>query len=465
MIKKTIDGIFYGKFKALFIVSGCLITAAFCSLTFAESIVLDIDKAVVRAHNADPRIAEKERLVDVARGLLEEAQGAESWIFDVNAFLGLAPDVKGGIFENEDGEIEIKADALKFDGVSPWYNLQFSVVLPFYTFGKMESYSEAALNNIKVKQGDVSIERAKTYIDVVRAYYGFLAARDSVYLMEDANKKIDSAIELVQGWLDEGDGNVKQSDLYALQTGAGVLNRFLEQARGLQNVALAGLRFLADIPDELTLEIADKRIEPLDLPEESLQELQQRALQSRPELRQVEAGLSARRAFLTAKRAGLYPNLYTGVVGSFAYSPDRPRLDDIAIIDPFNHAGLTPVVGVKWNWWMGRQTASVTQAEGELSALIEKKSFAQRGIPFQVTEQFHQVHAHHAMVQHLYGAARAGRRWMISSFADFEAGVEESSKVVTAFQGYILAYGEYLRVVNDYNLHVARLRVATGEIQ
>jgi len=461
MIKKMQQG----TYKTLLQMGGWLLPAVFCSPGFAESIVLDFEQAVTRAHQVDPRIAEKERLVDVARGLLEEAQGAESWIFDVNTFLGLAPDVKGGIFENEDGEVQIEADALKFDGVSPWYNLQFSIVLPFYTFGKSESYADAALNNIKVKQGDVSVERANTYMDVTRAYYGYLAARDSVYLIEDANKKIEAARELVQSWLDEGEGSVKQSDLFALQTGAGVLNRFLAEARGLQKIALAGLRFLTNIEDDKTLEIADKRIEPLPLPEETLVALQQRALASRPELKQVEAGLSARRALLAAKHADKYPNLYTGVVGSFAYSPQRPRLDDIAVVDPFNHGGLTPIVGVKWDWWTGRQKASTTQAEGELNALIEKKSFAQRGIPFQVEEQFYQVHAHHEMVQQLYEAARAGRRWMISSFADFEAGVEESSKVVTAFQGYILAYGEYLKVVNDYNLHVARLRVVTGEIQ
>ena len=45
------------------------------------------------------------------------------------------------------------------------------------------------------------------------------------------------------------------------------------------------------------------------------------------------------------------------------------------------------------------------------------------------------VHAHHEMVEQLYAASRSGRRWMISSYADFEAGVEEAGKVITAFLG------------------------------
>jgi hypothetical protein len=69
------------------------------------------------------------------------------------------------------------------------------------------------------------------------------------------------------------------------------------------------------------------------------------------------------------------------------------------------------------------------------------------------------------MVEEMYNAARASRRWFLSSLADFEAGVEESDKVLGAFQGYILAYTDYVKVVNNYNLHVARLRVVTGEIK
>jgi len=435
------------------------------SAASAETIVMNLDKAVERAFSTDPRISEKEKLVEAARGLVEEAEGAESWIFDVNTFLGLSPDIKGGIFEDEEGNINIDADAFDFDGVSPWYSLTFEIVYPFSTLGKAESYTEAALNNIKIQTGEVELQRTRTYIDVSRAYYGYLASRDAVAMMDDANKRVMSAIEMVEAWIEEGEGNVKQSDLFALQTGLGLINRFNAEAQALQKVAYAGLRLLTGVGRGTNIELADKRLEPTPLPEKTLEEFQQMAMKQRPEMTQVEAGLKARRALLSAKNAEKYPNFYTGVVGSISYSPNRPRLDNISIFDPFNHAGATPVVGMKWDWWSGRQSGQETQAQGEYSAMIEKKSFAQIGIPFEVEEQYHQVHAHHKMVQEMYNSARAGRRWMVASLADFEAGLEDADRVMAAFQAYVLAYSDYLRVVNDYNLHVARLRVVTGEIK
>ena len=167
----------------------------------------------------------------------------------------------------------------------------------------------------------------------------------------------------------------------------------------------------------------------------------------------------------TPKKSEANPNFYTGVVGVISYSPLREDVSGVSAYDPFNSAGATPVLGLQWDWSSGRQPAQVAQAQAELEATLEVKSFAQQGIPFQVAEQYHTVHSYHEMVQKLYDGSRSGRRWMISSYADFEAGVEEANNVINAFLGYVRTYSDYLKTVNDYNLHVARLKVITGEIQ
>jgi len=82
------------------LLSATAITLAVQGDANAETITLDINQAIERAHNTDPRISEKEKLVQVARGLLQEANGAESWLIDANAFVGLSPSVKGGVFED-----------------------------------------------------------------------------------------------------------------------------------------------------------------------------------------------------------------------------------------------------------------------------------------------------------------------------------------------------------------------------
>jgi len=179
----------------------------------------------------------------------------------------------------------------------------------------------------------------------------------------------------------------------------------------------------------------------------------------------LKSGLEARRNLLAAKKAEKLPNIYAGLAGMAAYSPGRERLDNPYIYDPFNDYGATPLIGIQWHWASGVQTAQVAQAQAELDALVEKSSFARNGIPFEVAEQYHYVQSYADAVRKLKHASRSARRWMISSYADFEAGIETAEDALTAFQGYVLTYSDYLKTVNDHNMHIVRLRNVTGDIQ
>lgn len=435
----------------------------------AEPLALDMNQALERALAVDPRITEKERYVDYARAQLREARGAGGWAVDLNTFLGLAPTVKGGIFESTDPAtgrrvIDVSADAFDINGLSPWYYLDFKVIKPLHTFGKIEHYSKAAAGNIQVQRGEVERVRGDILLDVGRAYYGYLAAQDTQNLLADTLKKAKSARDLIQGWLDRGEGEVKQSDLFAVQTAIALIQRYQAEAEGYRRIALDGLRTLVGAPPGSPISVNEPRLRPLPLPEGSLAELKARAMTNRPEVRQLAAGLEARREFVMARRSESLPNVYAGVGGVVSYASRRQVFQQLGIYDPFYSAGMTPMIGLKWDWAGGRQSAQVAQAKAQLEATLALQDQARVGIPYQVAEQYHTVHAHYDMVQRLYEGSRAGRRWLISAYADFEAGVEGADKLVTAFQGYIAAYSDYLKVVNDYNLHVLRLRVVTGDI-
>lgn len=442
-----------------------LIIALSCSAVYAEeraaALTISLDDAIERALAADPRIEEREHLVGVARAMLQQAEGSDDLIFDVNAFVGLTTQVEGGFFE-ADGTTP-RSDRYEYDGLTSWTSVRFSVIKPLYTFGKIEHFADAAKGNIAVKQEDVRIQRANTIIDVTRAYNGYLAARDTRYLFEDVEGRLKKALNLVERWLEDDKGDVRQADLYALQSGLALVKRYHAKAEAVESIALAGLKMLIDIDSGIEIELSDSRIRPVDLPFEELEELQQMALERRPEMAQLEAGLQARRSLVSAHRAAKKPNLYAGIAGMAAYSPGRDKLDNPHVYDPFNDYGATPMIGVQWKWASGVQAAHVAKAQAELSAMVEKSSFAQQGIPFQVAEQYYNVQGHHRAVTELRQGSRAARRWMVSRYVDFEAGLEEAEAVLTAFQGYVLVYSDYLMAVNDYNMHVARLRYVTGD--
>lgn len=428
---------------------------------------INLQQAIELALQSDPRIDEKKAFVRKAQALLREAEGKGGLRFGVDAFLAVTTGLEGGFYKEGantcSGNCTPRDDTYDFDdGLSLWSSLTFSIIKPLTTFGQLENYQEAALHNITIKEQDIILQQEQTKLDVVRAYYGFLAARDGRYLMEDTRKRLEGALELVEDWLAEDAGKAKQSDKFALQAGLGLVQRYLAEAQGLEAIALEGLKLLTGYERSVDLKPEDRRLRAVDLPQGSSEEWIETALQQRVEFKQVEAGLNARRALVEAKRASQKPIVFAGIAGSLAYSPDRERLDNPHIYDPFNHAAASPVLGMRWQWEADALPAQVQQEQAELDALLHKASFARKGIPFQVFEQYQKVHSSFAAMRAMRDSAQSARRWMIASYTDFEAGLEEAEKILTAMQAYVLAYAEYLKIVNDYNNHVSKLKSMSG---
>jgi len=427
---------------------------------------LSLDQAIQLALANDPRIEEKKAFVRKAQGLLDEAEGSAGFRYGVDSFLAIATGVDGGFFEGGaescTGTCTPRSDTYDFnDGLSLWGGLTFSIVKPLATFGRLENYQKAAQQNILVKQQDVELQRDSIRLTVVKAYYGYLAARDGRFLLEDTRKRLKGALELVNRWLDEDKGNVSLSDRYALESGMGLVESFLAEAGGIEAIAMEGLKLLTGLQTE-HIEPKDNRLRPLAIPDRSVEEWVALARENRPEFRQVEAGLSARRALVEATRADKKPVVFAGVAGSLAYAPGRDRLDNPHVFDLYNHSALSPVVGMRWEWEPGAQPARVAQAQADLDALIHTASFARQGIPFQVREQYHLVQSKYKSIQAMKSSSQAARRWMIAAYTDFEAGLEEADKILTAMQVYVVAYAEYLKNVNDYNNIVFKLKSVSG---
>src|SRR5574340_167520 len=428
----------------------------------AETVNLQL--AVEMSLAADPRIKEREQVVEAARSLLREVQGNAGWRISANAFIGLAPEVEGGFYEGGAfSGTTPRTDGDEINGISEWTHLDFALIKPVYTFGKVERYGEAAQGNIDLKLGELKQTRGDTIYDTKRAYYGHLTAHEIRIFLEDIQDKLNRSIASVERNLNEETGESKQSDLYALQAAKGLLGKYTHQARALEKISLDGLKVLTGVGLKGDLAVADERIEPEAFPQIDLAELQTRALQYRPEMQQLEAGLRARRALVAAKKADRMPDVYAGVAGQANYASQRERLDNPYLYDPFNSVGLTPVVGMKWDSAFGVASARVEQAQAELEALNHKKAFAVAGIPFEVGEAYANAEANYEAQRELAEGAAAARRWMVAALADYSAGVESADKVADALKNYVLVQTEYLRTVNDYNMNVAQLARLTGE--
>ncbi|MBS1219389.1 MAG: putative outer membrane protein, partial [Proteobacteria bacterium] len=61
---------------------------------------VNLQQAVQMSLAADPRIKEREQVVEAARAMVREVQGNAGWRISANTFVGLAPQAEGGFFRN-----------------------------------------------------------------------------------------------------------------------------------------------------------------------------------------------------------------------------------------------------------------------------------------------------------------------------------------------------------------------------
>ena len=136
-----------------------LLTLVFPQATSAQ-IILNLQTAIELALAHDPRVEEKRAFVRKAEALLDEAKGSAGLRYGVDSFLAVTSGVDGGFFQNGDESCSTNCtprdDVRDFnDGLSLWAGLNFSVIKPLMTFGRLENYQRAAQQNIVIKQQDV----------------------------------------------------------------------------------------------------------------------------------------------------------------------------------------------------------------------------------------------------------------------------------------------------------------------
>jgi len=120
-------------------------------------------------------------------------------------------------------------------------------VLPIWTFGKITNLWDAASANVKVVEADVEKSATPSASTSARLIFGLQLARDSLGLLRDVKGALEKGRTRIKKNVETAEGD--PVDLAKLETYASEIE--VRESEGLRyvDVALAGLRFYAGVPD------------------------------------------------------------------------------------------------------------------------------------------------------------------------------------------------------------------------
>ncbi len=443
------------------VVLGLVILGTPMGAPAAEPPVLTLPQLISMALKFSPEVKASKSEVRLAEEQKNEAHAYRFPQFDSTFIGGVVPNAHRPELDIPNNKIRYPDGSTRFNGANVFGRLDFQLIQPLYTFGKIAFREDAADKNIKVKEAGVEAKKGDVILQVSQAYYGLILAEQGKDVVREARSYLSDTRQRITRLLGFKSANVREADLYRLDSYEGAVEKFAAEADEGAKVAYLALKALIGYGSDQNFRVPPELPNPSQAPS-PLDYYIRQALEMRPEFTQLKQGLVARQLLVDAARADQYPSLFFAVMGALAGAPGRQTTRDPYIYDYFNQVYALPVVGVKWHFDFGILKAKIGQAQAELEQLKNTEKTALMGIPVEVAQQYGKVQENYKASVGLEKAYVNARRWLVTSFSNFDMGVGKLDDIFQAFEKYGAFRGDYLLALYQYNLAVTKLDKATG---
>lgn len=411
----------------------------------------DLKACLRMAEQHHPKIAESRAKLARRRGVALEARLAPFGEFRVEGGISPAPAIYGSPIYSPNTQVPFTQN------LSLAWQMSFSGVVPLWTFGKLGAAWAAADADVQVGAHEVQKSMNEVRLDVRRAYYGVLLARDSLALVGEAATQLDRQIHKSEEASEEGDGD----DIQLLKTRVFREELVLResQARLGSEQALAGLRFLTgggaslDVPDEPLARVSHE-LAPLAV-------YLRAARLHRPEINMARAAVNARAAQVDLARARFFPDLGVGLSAIWRRAPDIADQQNPFVSDP-NIFGYGFGLALRYNLDALPQIARVAQAEAQLAEQTAVERFALGGVGVEVENAYAEASDALRRLGAMTRATTYARRWLLKVQQGIDVGTGDDKDLTEPAREYATRRFARMQATYDYNLALGKLALATG---
>jgi outer membrane protein TolC len=389
---------------------------------------------------------------------LDEAKWVPFWQWTMNVGGSVLPPITGTAVYSQSSPSSRNLSLT--DGLAPIFHVDISGVVPLYTFGKITAGKDALTAAVRVSEWDLEKSRQAARLDVRRAYYGLMAARDAEYLASEIAGELDKAIGKVKEKLAADDKATNEGDALRLELLKEEVGSRAGEARRGESIALSALRFLTgvengfDVPDE-----------PLKAPEAPLPPVVRylaAARVMRPEVNMARAGIVARDKQVDLARARLLPDIGILLGADYTRAPSATTQSTVWALDPFNHFYYTVGLGARWSLDLLPAYARMNQAEAQLEETRSLERLALGGLAAEVEGAYAAVVEARGREESWSRAEHKAKRWIAMVSAQIDLGTGDEKALVEPLKAYINARAQHLIAILDCNVTLSQLALASG---
>jgi outer membrane protein TolC len=436
-----------------------LIVLLMASFALAGEIRYSLEQFVEEGLTNDPQVAElkfgTEAKKDQIRRLKSEAVLPT---FYVGMMVGPAPGLKNELQNGDTVEV------YDFTKMGPYWGVQARFVQPL-NLGQYRAGKMALEADLQQKTFDIENQVHKKDVELQTYYYNYLLAKEMIRIAGDAQSKVDEAYEKLEEALDDDDPNVSQMDLLNLKAKMHTVKEGVSEANlGMKRVMLA-IRFSLKMNENDSFVAEDSILVPRTEPLPSLDEVRNLTLKYHPELRQLSAGIRARRIQMDLAEAKLAPEFF--VMGEIEYvkswAGNRSVLQKNAFAeDAVNKLDGVIGVGVRYNLNFWKNWEGYRSARTDMRGLQLKEAYASDGLMAKAEEQYYLVVAAKEKLDAMKESLRASEGILKGAAMQYDLDKSKTGDLVSAYTQNITMQKDYYFAVCSYNVEFAQLIAKIG---
>jgi outer membrane protein TolC len=348
-----------------------------------------------------------------------------------------------------------------FNGIQPLWSVDFNGAIPLYTFGKITAGREAAEANVRLNEWDLEKWRQQARMDVRRAFFGVMAARDGRYILSDATDRIDKAIQETKEKLASGQAGMDEVDRIRLEYYRDTVGARSGDPDKAERYAMAALRFYTGV--QTAFDIPDEPLKRPDQPIAPVVRYLSAARLFRPEVNMSRAGIAARQAQVDLARANLFPDIGLGFAASYSIAPSAiPQYQSVWAMDPFNHFYAGAGFGLRWSLDLMPKAARIREAEAQLEEARALERMALGGIGVEVENAYATAVEADNRERHFDSAEHRAKQWIVTVQDAIELGTKNERDLMEPLRAYIDARVNHVFSLMDLNVAQSDLARVSG---
>jgi outer membrane protein TolC len=436
----------------MFRIVAILLVATFA---FSGEVRYDCMRFVEEGLAKDPQLAETRYGVQAKK---EKLSSLTSEVilptFNITMMVGPAPGLKEAV-DNWGDTI----DVYDFSKMGPFWGVEGRFIQPL-NFGQYRSGKKALEADVQQKQFSIDNLVNKKDVELQSYYYNYLLAKEMQRLAYDAQKQVDKAYEQLEEALDDDDPNVSQMDLLKLKAQLHSVKEGVTDADlGMKRVQLA-IRFSLGLSEDDVFVAEDTCLTPRSEPLPTIDDVQNYTVRFHPELKQLAAGLSARKLQMDLAEAKLAPEFF--IMGKFEYVKSWAGNRKVMVKDAFAEDAVNKLTGLfgvglryRLNFW--KDWSTFREARTEYRGLQLKENYAADGLVAQAVEQYYQVVAAKDKMDALKESLRASEAILKGAAMQYDLDKSKTGDLVSAYTQNVSLQKDYYFAVCKYNIEFASL--------